>query len=99
MKVSTLHLDDDVAVDLAGHHDAVLDALRERAGCQITMRGNELTLSGDPYAVERGEQLVGQLVEIAQQGRGLTPDMVGIVDTVEEDAAAAKADDAAADRK
>ncbi|MBC7645424.1 MAG: PhoH family protein [Thermoleophilia bacterium] len=85
MKTETLSLDDYVAVELAGHHDAVLDALRERAGCSISLRGNELTLSGDQYAVERGIMLVGQLAAIAEQGKPLTADMVGVVDTVADD--------------
>jgi len=79
-QTETIQLEDDVAVALAGHHDAVLDALRERAGCNISMRGNELTLSGDVHAVERGKQLVSQLTEIYEEGTPLTPDMVGVVE-------------------
>jgi phosphate starvation-inducible PhoH-like protein len=79
-KTETIELDDDVAVELAGHHDAVLDALRERAGCSIAMRGNEITLSGDAYSVERGRAMVQQLVEIFEEGTSLTPDMVGVVE-------------------
>jgi phosphate starvation-inducible PhoH-like protein len=82
MRTETIQLDDDVAVELAGIGDAVLDALRDRAGCNLAMRGNELTLSGDPHSVERGIELVQQLVEIAEKGKSLTPDMVGVVDTV-----------------
>ena len=78
-ETETIQLDDDVAVELAGHHDAVLDALRERAGCAISMRGNEITISGDPIAVERGRAMVHQLVEIVEGGTSLTPDMVGVV--------------------
>jgi phosphate starvation-inducible PhoH-like protein len=76
----TIQLEDDVAVELAGHHDAVLDALRERAGCSISMRGNEITLSGDVPSVERGRAMVEQLVEIFEDGTSLTPDMVGVVE-------------------
>jgi phosphate starvation-inducible protein PhoH and related proteins len=93
MKVETIELDDEIAVELAGHHDAVLDALRERAGCNVVMRGNELTLSGDPYAVDRGLGLVQHLIEIAEQGKAITPDMVGVVDTVGEDDSGARAAD------
>ena len=80
-KTETIQLEDEVAVELAGHHDAVLDALRERAGCTISMRGNEITLSGDPYAVDRGRAMVEQLVEIFEEGTSLTPDMVGVVES------------------
>ncbi len=77
----TFQVGDEVAVELAGHHDAVLDALRERAGCSITMRGNELTLTGDPYAVKRGREMVEQLVEIFEDGTPLTPDVVDVVES------------------
>ncbi|MCW2949068.1 MAG: Phosphate starvation-inducible protein PhoH [Thermoleophilia bacterium] len=79
-KTETIQLDDEVAVDLAGHHDAVLDAVRARAGCGVTLRGNELTLSGDDWAVDRGRQLVTELVEISVGGTPLTPDVVKVVE-------------------
>ncbi len=80
-KTETIQLDDEVAVALAGHHDAVLDAITERAGCTIAMRGNELTLTGEPYAVDRGVQLVSQLAEIYDAGTPITPDVVNVVDS------------------
>jgi phosphate starvation-inducible PhoH-like protein len=83
VSVATIHLADEVAVELAGHHDAVLDALRERTGCRIALRGNELTLDGDAGEVERAATLVEQLVELAEQGKTITPDMVGVADTAE----------------
>ncbi len=86
MTTETIQLDDNVAVELAGYHDAVLDALRERAGCSMTLRGNELTISGDPHAVDRGRGLVQSLVEIAESGKSLSPEMVGVVDTVRDTA-------------
>jgi phosphate starvation-inducible PhoH-like protein len=99
-KTETIQLEDEVAVELAGHHDAVLDALRERAGCSISMRGNEVTLSGDPYAVDRGRAMVEQLVEIFEEGTSLTPDMVGVVESDQtSDAAASGATVAAATGK
>ena len=85
----TFQVGDEVAVELAGHHDAVLDALRERAGCAITMRGNELTLTGDPYAVKRGREMVEQLVEIFEDGTPLTPDVVHVVESDQRDVPAA----------
>jgi phosphate starvation-inducible PhoH-like protein len=79
-KTETIQLEDEVAVDLAGHHDEVLDALRERAGCAVSMRGNELTLSGDDWAVDRGRQLVRELIEISKAGTPLTPQVVSVVE-------------------
>jgi phosphate starvation-inducible PhoH-like protein len=91
----TIQIDDEAAVELAGHHDAVLDALRERSGCNITMRGNEVTFSGDVHSVKRGQEMVEQLVEIFEGGMSLTADMVGVVDG---DAAPAPAPSPAASR-
>ena len=37
----------EVAAELAGVTDGVLDSLRDRLGCSISLRGNKLTLDGD----------------------------------------------------
>jgi len=42
-----LDVSNEVAAELAGVEDGVLDALRERLGCSIGLRGNRLTLDGD----------------------------------------------------
>ena len=38
---------DEVAAELAGVADGVLDSLRDRLGCSISLRGNKLTLDGE----------------------------------------------------
>ena len=43
-----LTLDNTVAAELAGSEDAVLRALRGRLDCDLHLRGNVLTLDGDP---------------------------------------------------
>ena len=43
----TLDVSNQVAAELAGISDGILDALRERARCTIRLRGNKLTLEGD----------------------------------------------------
>ena len=64
----TLVIDDDVAVQLAGHHDAVLDALRERAGCPITMvQGMEHPNPADILSDEA----------LTHRGRSIRPKTVG----------------------
>ena len=42
-----LTVPNEVAAELAGVGDGVLDALRERLGCTVSLRGNRLTLAGD----------------------------------------------------
>ncbi len=41
-----LTVPNEVAAELAGVGDGVLDSLRERLGCSISLRGNRLTLAG-----------------------------------------------------
>lgn len=79
--IETITLDDYFAVELAGHHDAVLDALRERSGCKITLRGNELTIDGDAAAVQHARELVDDLEAVVEAGKPLAPEMVGVADT------------------
>ena len=48
---TVLDVSNDVAAELAGIGDGILDALRERLGCTINLRGNRLTLTGDEMKV------------------------------------------------
>ncbi len=84
MQEKTLQLDDLVAVELAGHHDAVLDAIRERSRCRLSMRGNELTITGESADVAGCVELVERLVAIAERGVNLTPAMVAVIDSEEQ---------------
>ena len=49
-----LDVSNEVAAELAGIGDGVLDALRERLDCIVRLRGNRLTLEGDEHARRRG---------------------------------------------
>ena len=42
-----VEVSNEVAAELAGIPDGVLDALRERLKCTVRLRGNQLTLDGD----------------------------------------------------
>ena len=44
----------EVAAELAGVSDTVLDSLRDRLGCSISLRGNKLTLDGEGEPRRRG---------------------------------------------
>ena len=43
---AVLDVSNEVAAELAGIGDGVLDALRARLGCSVTLRGNRLMLDG-----------------------------------------------------
>ncbi len=69
----------EVAAELAGVTDGVLDSLRERLGCSISLRGNKLTLDGDHGRVAEARAVVDELVELVEGGHAIGPDTVGAV--------------------
>jgi phosphate starvation-inducible PhoH-like protein len=68
-----------VAAELAGVTDGVLDALRERLGCSIALRGNRLTLDGPADEVVQARAVLDELVELVEGGHQIGPDTVGAV--------------------
>jgi phosphate starvation-inducible PhoH-like protein len=75
----TLPVSNEVAAELAGVGDGVLDALRERVHCTIRLRGNVLTLEGDESQVTEARAVVDELVELVEGGHDIGPDTVGAV--------------------
>src|SRR6266567_5663571 len=69
----------DVAAELAGIGDGVLDALRGRLRCTILLRGNQLTLEGDDEKVAEARAVIDELVELVEGGHEIGP---GTVDAV-----------------
>ncbi len=57
-----------VAAELASMGDGVLDALRDRLGCTIRLRGNQLTLDGDDPQVAEARGVIAELVELIEDG-------------------------------
>src|SRR5438477_700492 len=74
-----LDVSNEVAVELAGLVDGVLDALRDRLDCTIIMRGNRLTIEGDDIRVAEARAVVDELVELVEAGQEIGP---GTVDSV-----------------
>jgi phosphate starvation-inducible protein PhoH and related proteins len=74
-----LDVSNEVAAELAGVEDGVLDALRERLQCTIALRGNRLTLGGDDEHVVAARAVVDELVELVEGGHQIGPDTVGTV--------------------
>jgi phosphate starvation-inducible PhoH-like protein len=64
----TLDVPNEVAAELAGIADGVLDALRDRLGCTIRLRGNRLTLEGDERRVADARVVIDELVELVEGG-------------------------------
>jgi len=74
-----LDISNEVAAELAGIGDGVLDSLRERLGCTLLLRGNRLTLDGDDEKVAAARAVVDELVELVEGGHDIGPDTVGAV--------------------
>ena len=68
-----------VAAELAGMGDGVLDALRDRLGCTIRLRGNQLTLEGDDGKVEEAREVIDELVELVEGGHQIGAQTVDAV--------------------
>jgi phosphate starvation-inducible protein PhoH and related proteins len=74
-----LSVPNEVAAELAGIGDGILDALRGRLACTIRLRGNELTIEGEEPAVNEARAVVDELVELVGGGHQIEP---GTIDAV-----------------
>ena len=74
-----LTLDNTVAAELAGSEDAVLRELRGHIGCDLHLRGNVLTLDGEPADVKMAATVVDELVELIEQGHEVAPGTIEAV--------------------
>src|SRR5919108_5257254 len=74
-----LSVSNDVAAELAGVGDGVLDALRDRLRCTIMLRGNRLTIEGDERHVAEARAVVDELVELVEGGHEIGPSTVDAV--------------------
>src|SRR5438067_2923922 len=76
---TVLDVSNEVAAELAGIGDGVIDALRDRLDCAINLRGNRLTLEGDDTKVAEARAVVEEIVELVEGGQEIG---AGSVDTI-----------------
>jgi phosphate starvation-inducible PhoH-like protein len=76
---SQLELPNDVAAALAGTRDAILHALEEQVGCRVYLRGNLLTLDGEPAAVQEGTRVIHELSGLVEGGHSLAAGTIAAV--------------------
>ncbi len=81
-----LEIDNDIMADLAGELDANIRALEERLGCEVSVRGNVVTLEGEKEAVDRGSAVVGELVELIAAGHVVDTETIASVGAMVEEA-------------
>jgi phosphate starvation-inducible PhoH-like protein len=74
-----LSVSNDVAAELAGVGDGVLETLRDRLRCTIRLRGNRLTIEGEEERVAEARAVVAELVELVEGGHEVG---AGTVDAV-----------------
>jgi phosphate starvation-inducible PhoH-like protein len=74
-----LSVSNDVAAELAGVADGVLDALRDRLRCTILLRGNRLTIEGENEHVAEARAVVDELIELVEGGHEIGPTTVDAV--------------------
>src|SRR5436305_12346810 len=85
---TVLDVPNEVAAELAGIGDGVLNALRDRLGCTVNLRGNRLTLGGDDLKVAEAQAVVEELVELVEGGQevgaGTVDAILGAIDQAED---------------
>jgi phosphate starvation-inducible protein PhoH and related proteins len=74
-----LTIDNTVAAELAGSEDAVLKALEGHLDVDLYLRGNILTLDGNATEVRTAETVVGELVDLIEQGHEIAPGTIEAV--------------------
>ncbi len=74
-----LSVSNDVAAELAGVGDGVLDSLRDRLGATLLLRGNRLTIEGDERNVTEARAVVDELVGLVESGHEIGPTTVDAV--------------------
>jgi phosphate starvation-inducible protein PhoH and related proteins len=74
-----IELENPVAAELAGSKDAVLRALEGHLDCDVFLRGNVLTLDGEPDAVEAAAAVVNELSSLIVQGHEIAPGTIEAV--------------------
>ena len=66
----------DLVMGLLGSSDENLRALERLLAADIHVRGNAVSLAGEPADVALAERVISELVEVVGSGQRLTPDAV-----------------------
>ena len=74
-----IELPNEVAAELAGSGDAVLRALEGHVECELYLRGNVVTLDGEPEAVEAAATVVRELADLIAQGHDIAPGTIAAI--------------------
>jgi phosphate starvation-inducible PhoH-like protein len=73
---SSINVPPDLVVGLLGSADENLRALERILSADVHVRGNAVTISGEPADVALAERVISELVAIVDSGQPLTPEVV-----------------------
>jgi phosphate starvation-inducible PhoH-like protein len=73
---SSINVPPDLVVGLLGSADENLRALERILSADLHVRGNAVTISGEPADVALAERVISELVAIVDRGQPLTPEVV-----------------------
>ncbi|MEE6138062.1 PhoH family protein [Mycobacterium sp. 050128] len=73
---SSIDIPPDLVVGLLGSSDENLRALERILAADLHVRGNAVTLSGEPADVALAERAISELIAIVASGQSLTPELV-----------------------
>ena len=63
-------------VSLLGPRDSHLEMIEKAFGADVHVRGNRITLEGEPGEIALAERLLDELVTIIRTGQGISPETV-----------------------
>src|SRR4051794_22461806 len=82
MATLSFPVSNDLAQELGSDRDRLLAALGERVGCNVHMRGNEVTVEGDDQSVAQARIVIEELEGLVAQGLPVGPQTVDAVSGV-----------------
>jgi phosphate starvation-inducible PhoH-like protein len=68
--------DPQMMVGLLGSHDEILKLVERSVESDVHVRGNEITISGEPAHNAKAERIFAELIELIEKGETLTTDAV-----------------------
>jgi phosphate starvation-inducible PhoH-like protein len=74
-----IEVTNEVAAELAGSDDAVLREIEGHASVDVFLRGNVVTLDGDPDAVDAAADVVRELAELVEGGHQVSTGTISAV--------------------
>src|SRR5689334_6899837 len=79
MSPLTFPVSNELAKELGANRDRIIAAIAERTGCQVFLRGNEVTVEGEGSALAQARMVIEELGTLVEQGLTIGPQTVDAV--------------------